>query len=298
MNLLRRLSMVMICTFVLLAAMGTVNASSAKDRLVLAIPNNVPFEGTNASDAVEKKYFGAMLRRDLEKSIFAEYEIEYIYSNYARVHKSMQSNDNVCLMGVYKTPKHEELYHITKTPNLYTLSPVLVMSSLAWQRLDKPESISLENVLKNYDYKLSVSRDRSLGSVLQPIADTYSRNVRVHTSNNDVSTHLIFLTGIGRADMTIAYPEEVIVSKQLHGDDFDTGKIATVFIEETATISSFYYACSKSDLGREVVNKLDQELLRMGFDHLSRYYLHWIPDRLHNLFLTEAKSHWNKQTKQ
>lgn len=209
-----------------------------------------PFAGQGYEDVIT-----AILQNNLP-----EYTHHRIICNLARMTHEFQQGKQVCNVALYKTPEREKFMEFS-IPSTFSFPNRLIVLKKNLQNFGNSSQVSLEDIMKK-KLKIGISRDRSYSVTIDAILNKYkpAEHIVVH-SGKDVFETLLKMLIMNRIDCMLGLPEEVIyVAEQLGVKD----QIATLGITETEEKYETwlgYVACSKTDWGKQLIQKINRILL-------------------------------------
>lgn len=191
-----------------------------------------------------------------------QYYYNTSYANISRHYELFRKKEQVCAVALYKTPEREKIANFS-IPSFITFPGVLVIRKETQALLDYKQSVSLKKVVSQGDILLGLSKGRSFGSELDSIIDFYGSDQTIFSyEGKDLNSNLIEMLVRGRIDAMISLPEEVMYHAEKLGL---RDKIITLEIEETISNPDgmiCYVACSKSPWGQEVIENINEVLLK------------------------------------
>lgn len=223
--------------------------------------------------------YGNMVAALIEQQL-PDYEHHRLTTNVTRRFDMFKRGDQVCSVGLYRTPEREDFLYFS-IPSLLTMPPVLVIHKKQLHLLNT-EGVSLVTLLRNSEFRLGLSSDRSYGAALdavlkqsQPIGN------RVVFSGQELGENYLKMLLLDRLDGLLALPDEALY----HADNMGIREqIALVpLLENQQDLSSWMcaVACPKNDWGRTVIDRVNQALLHIrGKAVYRRAYERWLDPTL------------------
>lgn len=246
------------------------------ETVYFGIPDSPPF---TAMDGEDKEFYGNLTLRLLSETALKNYTVEHLNGNYARIFAEMENRPDICLLSAFRTPERERKFAFSSVPDLVSYSPVLIVNKDIWEHLGQPHKVSIRKLLEDRALVLGIANGRSYGNTLDEVIAA-NKDAVMEYSQVNIGTHLVFLTGVGRVQATLAYPEELFLTEGEY-DKFKSDTVRAVLVEEYETFSKFYTVCSKSDTGDQVLKLLDGTLSQDSTKKkVSGYYERWLPVEL------------------
>lgn len=225
------------------------------------------------------------LDRMLEEMVIPalpRYAHRRVESALSRALNDIQRQPNICIVGLYKTLQRAALMHFGES--FATVLPISVAvrrddEARLKPHLDARGRVVLRRLLGARQLTLGLAADRSYGSELDALLAEFRGVGRIEwLSASEAAARLMQrLERRYGIDVALAYPYEL---RYLHETGvLDAARLALLPIAEAPATLSGYYACSRSPLGREVVDQLD----RLMSDPAQRrrfqdYYERWLDE--------------------
>jgi len=113
-----------------------------------------------------------------------------------------------------------------------------------------------ENVLRNFDLKGVLGRERAYGETIDNLLVRYESDANIDRIEMEV-TNILELLLLKRIDFTIDYSEVFHYTSKSYARGNNI--ISLPIIEETS-IKKVYLACPKTEWGKQVINRINQIL--------------------------------------
>jgi len=185
-----------------------------------------------------------------------EYKHKTNKMNFARILLQMKNGENLCACG-FKKPEREKVGYYSVPAVIALPFSVIVKKGRLNEIYGKTESISLQKLLENKNFKGGVSKKRSYGNIT-PLIDTYEKkgNLYAHPSTQNLMKMLV----ADRLDYAIEIHSFAnYIAKQLDNENvFETYAID----ENKNKVLIAYIFCTKNEWGREIIEKVDHILKR------------------------------------
>lgn len=188
-----------------------------------------------------------------------EYEHFEMVTNVTRHFHKFQQGEKVCSVGLYRTPEREAFMHFS-IPNFLTLPAVLIVSKETAATLGSPSSIRLDDILRDKQFIVGLSKDRSYGARIDAILKQYSDSDRknlITYAGQELSANYFKMLLLKRIDGLIALPDEAMYHAEKMGL---RDRLTTLIIEENQEGFEGWLCsvgCSKNEWGRTVIDKID-----------------------------------------
>lgn len=210
-----------------------------------------------------------------------EYEHHRLVTNVIRHFDMFKRGDQVCSIGLYRTPEREEFLHFS-IPSMLTMPPVLVIRKENLARYTQT-GVSLAELLQHSDFRLGVSKDRSYGAGLDAVLKAAEPDDnRVLFSGQELGGNYFKMLLLDRLDGLLALPEEAMYHAEQMGI---RDRIALVPLHENQQDTSAWMcavACPDTAWGRQVIDRVNGVLMRIRPEETYRQaYERWLdPDLL------------------
>ena len=182
------------------------------------------------------------------------YEHQTITTNITRHFYKFKQGENVCSVGLYRTPEREAFMHFS-IPSFLTLPAVLIVRKDRYAAFGGRPSVRLDTVLSRQDLTIGLARDRSYGPATDAILRKHGGSLHLVTTN--ITRHFykfrqgekVCSVGLYRTPEREAFmhfsipsfltlPAVLIVRKERHAD-FDgraSVRLAAVLAQQRWTI--------------------------------------------------------------
>ncbi len=235
------------------AAAGRVEAQESVTWMEVIFPpgyfQDGPYEGQGYEDVIT----------DILREHLPGYRHERMLGNLARMYHEFKQGKEVCNVALFKTPEREA-FMLFSIPSTFTLPNRLITTRDKFDRFRRADTVRLADVLAK-DLRLGISRGRSYGrqidAVLAPRLE--EGTVFVH-SGKDVFESLLRMLLRDRLDCMLGLPEEVGYVAEKMGVKDEIVTIALAENEGTYDTWLGYVACSKTDWGRRIIERIDRVL--------------------------------------
>jgi len=186
-----------------------------------------------------------------------EYEHFEMVTNVTRHFHKFQQGEKVCSVGLYRTPEREAFMHFS-IPSFLTLPAVLLVSKETATDLGSPSRIRLDDILRDKQFIIGLSKDRSYGARIDAILKQYAeqKNLIVY-AGQELSANYFKMLLLKRIDGLIALPDEAMYHAEKMGI---RDRLTTLIIEENQEGYEGWLCsvgCSKNEWGRTVIDKID-----------------------------------------
>lgn len=228
---------------------------------------------------------------DIVASILQEQLPEYTHytmvTNVIRHFDRFKQGENVCAIGLYKTPERQEFMYFS-IPSLLTMPAVLIVRKEKLADFHHGGVIRLEDILADENIIIGLSKDRSYGNSVDAVLKKYSnRKNLVLFSGQELSDNYFKMLMRDRLDGLIGLPDEAMYQAEKLGI---RDQIATLLIEENQQgYESWLCAvgCSKTEWGRIVIEKINRILLEQRpTERYRKTYERWLDDNSRERYRT------------
>lgn len=218
----------------------------------------------------------------MKNSTSFEHKIQYV--NSARAINNLKTKQNHCFAGLNKNEKREEFVHFSN-PFMYSLPNELVILK---EKLDKYKKyidenglINLDELLKNKDFVLAYTKDRSYSKNIDKTINKYQNNENlVYRPASDLTIGFLKMLEAKRADYIIEYP--VMVSFNSNKD------FISIPIKGSSEPFPVYIGCSKTNVGANIVAEINK-VINNNQEELSSYYADYLDDSTRKRYLNDIK---------
>lgn len=190
-----------------------------------------------------------------------EYDHQVVVTNVIRHFDRFKKGEQVCSIGLYRTPEREAFMHFS-IPSLLTMPAVLITTKDKLAQFGESRSIKLGEVLANPRFILGLSKDRSYGTTVDVILKTYQERTNlVFYSGQELAANYFKMLMLDRLDGLLGLPDEAMYhAEQLGLRD----QLATLIIEENQQDFAGWLCavgCSKNAWGKAVIERINAVLL-------------------------------------
>ena len=185
------------------------------------------------------------------------YEHQTITTNITRHFYKFKQGENVCSVGLYRTPEREAFMHFS-IPSFLTLPAVLIVRKDRYAAFGGRPSVRLDTVLSRQDLTIGLARDRSYGPATDAILRKHGGSLHLVTTNGqELSGNLFRMLMLDRLDGLIGLPEENLYQAEQLGI---RDQLMTLIIEENQQGYAGWLSsvgCSKNEWGRRIIEKIN-----------------------------------------
>ncbi|WP_158529679.1 TIGR02285 family protein [Parvibium lacunae] len=201
----------------------------------------------------------------------------------ARSNSEVVQKDNLCFVARIRTKAREQIMAFTEQPIIHTLSNGLITTrnraASLTPYLNKEGALSLREFLLRSPYRLGLTPGRSFGpgidEVLNQVRPIRPQGMVEVEADNHFRSRLLKLLYQDGYQAILGYPEELDYFTELlslRGEE-----LVYLPITEEPPLVAGHVACSKSDLGRRVVQAVDQLISQASFrQKVQDAYRHWL----------------------
>lgn len=207
-----------------------------------------------------------------------QYEHQRVVANITRHYKEFKDGKNACNVGLFKTAEREQFLYYS-IPSFFTLPAVVIINKKNYPDFGSEKSVKLEDVLKS-GQKIGRSLNRSYGKDVDRVLDTFGTPENVFKyEGSELSLNLFKMLKHGRLDGLIGLPEEAMYQAERLGirDQIMTLSITENQGSQEAWLS--YVACSKNEWGKQVIEEINEILLKQRpTERYRQAYERWLDD--------------------
>lgn len=195
------------------------------------------------------------------KAHMPEYNHGEIKTNVTRHFYMFKQGEQVCSVGMYKTPEREQFMYFS-IPSFITLPPVIIIKKENFSRFGNRATVSLDAILGDRQLMIGFAKDRSYGNTLDEVFMRHQGQTNlVEFTGQELSLNLFKMLMLGRLDGLIGLPEEALYQAEQMGirDQFITLTLSENLHNYDGWMSCV--ACSKTPWGKKVIEKVNKVLL-------------------------------------
>ena len=181
----------------------------------------------------------------------------YSVGNYARLAQQIEKGPSTCGIALFKTEARRKVMLFSDVPSFYFFNIQLVMNRTTFEKYGEPQSLSLEDVLKDPQNVLGLSKGRTYAKELRKIITGHDGSNITTIAQGNTSKSLSQMVAGGRITFTFAYPGETAWISHNLGERAD---LVTVPISEINTLSHAFIACSKGTQGEKIIAQINASL--------------------------------------
>ena len=229
------------------------------------------------------KGYGDEITKIIEQQL-TDYEHDEVITNITRHFYKFKQGEQVCSVGLYKTPEREEFMYFS-LPSFLTLPPVIIIKKDRHAAFNNRASVGLEEILSNKTLMIGLVKDRSYGTTLDGILAKHKeqKNV-VKFTGQELSHNLFKMLMMDRLDGLIGLPEEALYQAEQMGI---RDQLMTLIIEENQNNYNGWMSsvgCSKNEWGRKIIAQINLVLLKQRpTEQYRAAYERWLdPNSIEN----------------
>lgn len=244
-----------LCLELLLAGPQWVSATENLVWMEAVLPPFFIHSGPNQNQG-----YGDAITQILEAHL-PDYNHGEINTNITRHFYMFKQGEQVCSVGLYKTPEREKFMYFS-IPSFITLPPVIIIKKENIVKFGNKATVSLDAVLEDRGMMIGFAKDRSYGKTLDEIFNRHKGQANlVEFTGQELSLNLFKMLMLGRLDGLIGLPEEALYQAEQMGirDQFITLTLSENLHNYDGWMSCV--ACSKTPWGKQVIDKINQVLL-------------------------------------
>jgi uncharacterized protein (TIGR02285 family) len=200
--------------------------------------------------------------------------------NYARLFKELEKDQPACALGIIHTPERAQTLLFSQRPVFLFFNVQVVMHNSLYQQLHQPPTIALTELLRQR-YKVGISAGRRYTAELEHLLHPYRDHQLLQLAQGNVHSSLLQLINLERLDYTLEYPEMLFYIRQQQPEL--VANLTSIPIKETDAFGVSWLACNDTELTREIMPLLNQQLASIR--SLPAYYQllaqRQLPQQLH-----------------
>lgn len=212
-----------------------------------------------------------------------------IYAPPARCAVLAEGNITLCVTGLLKKSGRAQRYLYSDIPAL--LLPPVEITALKGRlsAMAQNGAISLEELLQHPDLSLGVNKFFSYGEKVDDLLSRYKDRARIVSAYSpEFSKQVLRMLKAGRIDYTLLGASEAKRAAEELGlvQDFESFTLA-----EGLSFDPGYIACTRNELGKEVIRRVNALLWNMTQTHsYLELFSPWIPAQSWEAFQHEYKA--------
>lgn len=226
-------------------------AANAKDTVIWAVTDWPPYfitEGDLKGKGAGDRFTDYFISR------LPEFEHKKNHMSFSRVDKEAKLGRTTCMTNRFYTEERAKHSVFTK-PYAISLSLKIVLLKDTFLRLREPEQLSIQSINENYMLNGVLELGRSYGATLDPLLEQYLVDPNL-TKRRANTGQLLDMLQLKRMDYFIEYP--LNFNYMIQTKNLDPDKFVNVEISESPPYVLIWMSCSKTDLGRAVVERLNK----------------------------------------
>jgi len=189
-----------------------------------------------------------------------EHALQAVPPNYQRIEYEMKTRGDVCFAGFLKTPARER-FMVFSEPYLMMLPIQLFVPADRPQPLAADNTVDLSGLLRHGGFRLGILGGRRYGASVDRIVEAYKDSPSVYRRySKDQLGGLVSMMAAHEhgLDGILAYPSEInYLQKQPKATPL---ALRAYPLKGAPAFMYGYFACSNSDLGRKVVEGINQTI--------------------------------------
>lgn len=221
----------------------------------------------------EKNGVGNYMRETLMKDA-TDFNYKTVDTNYKRLLAEIKDGNVTCGCLIIKSPEREQMMHFSIPATVAPSQSVIFKKS---RSSEFPESVPLEEFLKNKALKMGVPPGRQYGPAIDGLIEKYATKI-VKTTGQNPLEQLVQMLEHGRIDYFIEYDAVV---KYYFDSKSKPIEFASSGIQGMPSFIPAYVGCSKNAAGAEVIKKFNEILRReRGKDAYKKNPVNWLSEKL------------------
>lgn len=220
-------------------------------------------------------------RIDILTQRMPQFQHTRVLASFSRVMEMIKKHPNVCHAALFKTAERAAELEFSM-PLLESLPNGLIVLSTRFAQfkpfLDQRDQLRLDDFL-NKGYRIGIVAGRSFGLGADRILEKNAgqQSIVAVSSNDGLSSRLLKLVNQHEYDGILGYSEElqnVVRQLKLNPHDF-----VFIPIAEQSELQPAYVACSKSELGKQVIAAVNRALTdRVTRQKIEAAYRSWLDE--------------------
>lgn len=189
------------------------------------------------------------------------------YTNSARAINNLKTKTNYCFSGLNKNKQRESFIHFSK-PFMYALPHEVIIKSknlpLFKPFINQKGRIDLEKLFQDKSLQLTYTKERSYTNFIDSLILKYKKNKNLaYRPSSDLAKGFLRMLTTNRVDYIIEYPAVVYFNSN---DDF-----LSIPIQNSDQSFPVYIGCSKTDLGKNIIQEIDKIITQNQEELKSNY---------------------------
>lgn len=250
-------------------------AAESKQKIIWHV-NDWPPYYFNTPEMKGKGEAGAAVYKAI--SLLPEYEHEVKITPSKRAYALLEKQPNHCRAGMFKNPKREKFIEFAKHNQYYFPYGVTIHKKsldLIKPFVDGDNYIDLDKALASGKVTLAINQGQSYGKSVDVVLEKYkgSKNIIQTSSGTKMrETLLKRLFSSNSYQGTLAIPEEFNYHakvQKLNGNELLYFPVKGTTLFDSGWWG--YIGCSKSELGKEVIAKINKNIGAIRAESVARY---------------------------
>ncbi|MCG8549583.1 MAG: TIGR02285 family protein [Desulfobacterales bacterium] len=274
----KHFSFVCFCVFFCLA--GLINADQAVDDTVITWgePHFPPYVITKGAN--ENKGIDDLIKQDIGEHLTG-YTHVFRNANYAKILDNIKKQKHMLITPLFKTAARQKYVHYSSIPSYLVLPNGFIINKADKKRfkpyLTRENTLDIEKLITSEDISIGINLGRSYSGILDEMIRKHGASF-YKKSSIDLSESMIKMLKADRFDAMLGFPVEVKFVAQKAGIDYNDFEVLPV--NGMVLYSAVYFGGPKNEWGRNVIDKLDEILLKDGtIPRYVKFYENWLNDR-------------------
>ncbi len=259
-----------LCLALSLTLSFSVRASESVVWLQVDVPPFYIVDGEYAGQGIVDQISSLLQRR------LSQYSHKYQIASFKRAEQLFRYRGVAYHASYFKTPERLKFAYFSELPT--TLSPPIgiTIKKENLPRFETDTPLSLSVLMHDKTIRGGVVKGRSYGKAIDALLARHENDSNMFFR----STTRIYSGSFGmlmadRFDYLLGYPAEAVYVSQLE----KTHDVITLPIQESQNYLRGYMACSKNELGREIIDQVDQILReKLGTEAYKAIFQRWLDD--------------------
>lgn len=260
----------------MLMLLAGINLAAETKAKIIWHNNDWPPYYFNTPDMKGKGEAGAAVYKTIE--LLSEYEHEVKFTPSKRAYALMKKQPNHCKSGLFKNEERETFMYFSKHNQYYFPYGLTIHKKnldLVKPFVDGDNYIDLDKALSSGSLTLAINISHSYGKSIDTILEKYKGSKNIINTSAGAKMRETLLKRLFSSDSyqgTLAIPEEFQYHAKLHKLNGD--ELLYFPVKGTTLFDSGwwgYIGCSKSELGKEVIAKINKNIGAIRAESVARY---------------------------
>ncbi|SFD27056.1 TIGR02285 family protein [Pseudoalteromonas denitrificans] len=209
-----------------------------------------------------------------------EYRHIKIKANYARSNLELSQKDNICHAALLKTAEREKFTEFSIAAYIVFGNKLIINqhdNAILKPYFMKNKTIDLASLMASGDFKLGIAKGAKYGTPIDQILKSHFNKVSIfERSAEDHFSGLSKMLSLKNREInaTLGFEVEIRYAlTQLGANDIN---LKTYSIDGSAQYELGYIGCSKTKIGKTIIQKINKILIKNRANKISRFYEKWL----------------------